>query len=191
MIYTFCGILEYEEVKLLQRSNSRREERLKRVRTKNFQKKEEDVEVKWSQYTIMHHSIPLYTTVYHSILLYTTVYHSIPMYTTVIIVYTLYTIVYHRISCIFLQVEYAKSCAQARRVAAELHRIRRDFISQASSTIFPIEVEALSQKDAGEEGKGGGGGKRERGKREGGGGGKREEGEEKGRRGKKGEGGKG
>ena len=95
MIYTFCGILEYEEVKLLQRSNSRREERLKRVRTKNFQKKEEDVEVKWSQYTIMHHSIPLYTTVYHSILLYTTVYHSIPMYTTV---YHSIYIVYYSIS---------------------------------------------------------------------------------------------
>ena len=176
MIYTFCGILEYEEVKLLQRSNSRREERLKRVRTKNFQKKEEDVEVKWSQYTIMHHSIPLYTTVYHSIPMYTTVYHSISQY-------TLYT-VYHRISCIFLQVEYAESCAQARRVAAELHRIRRDFISQASSTIFPIEVEALSQKDAGEEGKGEGGGKWERGKREGGGGGERGEGEGKGRGGR-------
>ena len=97
MIYTFCGILEYEEVKLLQRSNSRREERLKRVRTKNFQKKEEDVEVKWSQYTIMHHSIPLYTTVYHSILLYTIVYHSIPMYTTVYHSILLYTTVYHSI----------------------------------------------------------------------------------------------
>ena len=54
--------------------------------------------------------------------------------------------------------EYAESCAQARQVAAELHSIRRDFISQASSTIFPIEVEALSQQDAGEAGKGKGGG---------------------------------
>ena len=39
------SLAEYEEVKQLQRSNGRREERLKRVRTKNFQKKEEEVEV--------------------------------------------------------------------------------------------------------------------------------------------------
>ena len=73
--------------------------------------------------------------------------------------------------------EYAESCAQARQVAAELHSMRRDFITQALSTIFPIEVEALSQQDAGEEGKGKRGGvevwgkgegRRERGGREGG-----------------------
>ena len=43
-------------------------------------------------------------------------------------------------------------------MAAKLHSMRRDFITQASSTIFPIEVEALSQQDAGEEGKGKSGG---------------------------------
>ena len=60
-------------------------------------------------------------------------------------------------------------------MAAKLHSMRRDFITQASSTIFPIEVEALSQQDAGEEGKGKRGGvevwgigegRRERGGRE-------------------------
>ena len=45
MVYPFC-VVEYEAVKLLQRSNDRREERLKRVRTKNFRKKEEEVEVR-------------------------------------------------------------------------------------------------------------------------------------------------
>lgn len=52
---------EYEEVKHLQRNNSRREERLKRVRAKNFQKKEEEVEAS------LHESIPQYTTGDYSI----------------------------------------------------------------------------------------------------------------------------
>ena len=61
MVYTFC-IVEYEAMKLLRRNNDRREDRLKRVRTKNFRKKEEEVEV-----TTVYYSIPLYATVYHSI----------------------------------------------------------------------------------------------------------------------------
>ena len=94
--------------------------------------------------------------------------------------------------------EYAESCAQARQVAAELHSMRKDFITQASSTIFPIEVEALSQQDAGEEGKGKRGGvevwekgegRRERG--EGRGEGEREGGREGGRERRRKEGGEG
>jgi len=50
------------------------------------------------------------------------------------------------------QVEYAESCAKARQVAVELQSRRKEFVSQAFSTIFPIEVEPLSPQDAGEEG---------------------------------------
>ena len=50
------------------------------------------------------------------------------------------------------QVEYAESCARARQVAVELQSRRKEFVSQAFSTIFPIEVEPLSPQDAGEEG---------------------------------------
>ena len=119
MIYTFCGVPEYEEVKLLQRSNSRREERLKRVRTKNFQKKEEDVEVRWSQYTIMHtivhYSISQYTIVHYSISQYTNVHYSISQYIAVYqctLQYSQYTIVhysisvYHSICCTLQYTQY-------------------------------------------------------------------------------------
>ena len=39
-------------------------------------------------------------------------------------------------------------------MAVELQSRRKEFVSQAFSTIFPIEVEPLSPQDAGEEGEG-------------------------------------
>ena len=66
MVYTFC-VVEYEAMKLLRRNNDRREERLKRVRTKNFRKKEEEVEVRLLQYTTVYHCTLQYITVYLSL----------------------------------------------------------------------------------------------------------------------------
>ena len=37
-------------------------------------------------------------------------------------------------------------------MATELQSRRKEFVSQAFSTVFPIEVEPLSPQDAGEEG---------------------------------------
>ncbi len=51
-----------------------------------------------------------------------------------------------------LQAQYSKSRKVARERADELCFMRKRFIGEALSRVFPIEVESLSQQDAGEEG---------------------------------------
>lgn len=49
--------------------------------------------------------------------------------------------------------EYSESCREAKQRAGELCSLRKSLISEALRRVFPIEVESLSQQDAGEEGK--------------------------------------
>jgi hypothetical protein len=86
-----CKHVEHEELKVLERSNLQREQRIRRVRQKNFRKKEAE-----------------------------------------------------------LSEELLRLNSESLRKRAELEVARRQLVTNMSRTVFPIEVESLSERDDGE-----------------------------------------
>lgn len=82
---------EYQNLKMLEKSNIHREQRLSHVRQKNFRRKEAE-----------------------------------------------------------LSAELSKLHSEAARKMAELEEVRCHFVTEMCRRVFPIEVESLSERDAGE-----------------------------------------